>query len=168
MKRSLSSMIILGLAAGLLAACTPPAAPQPAETQAFSPPTITPPASTPLPRKEPIAVPTRPALEPTGTAYPPQLVDPANLPPAVVAAEKALAKKLAIPTTEITIHSYDQTEWPNGCLGAEVSGEMCIQVITPGYLVILQVKDQFYEVHTNNSGSSVRIMPEFKKRGTGI
>ena len=77
-------------------------------------------------------------------------------PYAVVAAEQELGEALEVPVDEIGLVSYERVEWPNSCLGYAEAGEMCAQVITPGWLVILEAEGQQYEVHTDQNGEAVR------------
>jgi hypothetical protein len=136
---------ILAGAALLLAACGPATA-QPTPTAPASPPTVT-----------QTGKPTKP---PTGQATPAptaQLtrIPASEAPRAALNARQDLAQKLNIPVDEITIVSVEEVEWPDGCLGVYVEGIMCIQMITPGYRVILEANGELYEYHTNQSGSQV-------------
>jgi hypothetical protein len=77
--------------------------------------------------------------------------------PAAAAAQVALATELGVPVSQITIVSVERVEWPDACLGAATEGEMCAQVITPGYRIVLEANGKQYEVHTDASGQTVRI-----------
>jgi hypothetical protein len=78
--------------------------------------------------------------------------------PAAAAAQAALAEKLGLPASQIAIVSVEAVEWPDACLGAAGEGEMCAQVITPGYRVVLEANGKQYEVHTDESGKNVRVV----------
>ena len=80
-------------------------------------------------------------------------------PAAVSTARSMLARHLGIAEASISVVSYEYVEWPSACLGIEKPGQMCATVITPGYRVILSVDGRTYRVHTNQSGSSVGIVP---------
>ncbi len=80
-------------------------------------------------------------------------------PAAVVSARSILARHLGIAEASISVVSYEYVEWPSACLGIEKPGQMCATVITPGYRVILSAEGRTYQVHTNQSGSSVGIAP---------
>ncbi len=56
---------------------------------------------------------------------------------------------------QVVVVSAEEVEWPDSCLGAAKPDEMCLQVITPGYRVILEHRGQRYEFHTNADGSRV-------------
>jgi hypothetical protein len=68
-----------------------------------------------------------------------------------------LAARLNIASSAITMVSAEAVDWPDGCLGIEMPGVMCIMVITPGYRVILEADGKQYEYHTNESGDVVRL-----------
>ena len=132
-------------AALLLAACGPaaqqptPAGPThlPPATQAGKPTNPPAPQATPGPTAQHTGIPASEA------------------PQAVLNAQQDLAQQLNIPVDKITIVSVEEVEWPDGCLGVYIEGIMCIQVITPGYKVILEANGELYEYHTNENGSQV-------------
>ena len=78
--------------------------------------------------------------------------------PAAAAAQTALATKLGVDANQITIVSIDPVEWPDACLGAATEGEMCAEVITPGYRIVLATGGKQYEAHTDESGRVVRVV----------
>jgi hypothetical protein len=78
--------------------------------------------------------------------------------PAAAAAQGALAAELGIATDQIAIVSAEQVEWPDACLGAAAEGDMCAQVITPGYRIVLEANGKQYEAHTDETGRVVRIV----------
>ncbi len=76
--------------------------------------------------------------------------------PAVEAAIADLAEQLGVAPEDITVVDSLDTDWPNACLGLAEEDEACAEIITPGYIVILEVDGQRYEYHTNSDGSSLR------------
>jgi hypothetical protein len=126
----------------LIAACSPAITPT-----AQPKPTIAP---TTLPTPAPTA--TGPN---TGLQTRPEAHAWANAPQAALAARAMLVAQLAIDPDTIGLVSVDQMEWSDACLGVQLPGKMCAQVITSGYKIILSAKDQQYEFHTNADGSSV-------------
>ena len=76
-------------------------------------------------------------------------------PAAVDAARQQLASDLGVEADAITVASFDAREWPNACLGLAQEGQMCAEVITPGYLVILNAEGQTYRARSNQDGSVV-------------
>lgn len=145
MKTLLHLVVILS-AAGFLAACA--ALPEP----------LTPPQPYPTPTRQPI-----PTSKPVSTLPAPVLTPPTGgdeMPRFLIAARQALAKKLNLPFEQIEVMGLTQTDWPNACLGLPEPGEMCAEVITPGYRVMLRANQQTYEVHTGGNNQSARIAPQ--------
>lgn len=92
------------------------------------------------------------AIELTPTVIPPTPI-PADLPPAVRAVIEVLAQTLGVEASQITLVNVEAVDWPDACLGAVRMGVMCVQVITPGYRIVLEADGQQYEYHTNADGS---------------
>jgi hypothetical protein len=92
------------------------------------------------------------------------VVGPPDPPYAVIAAEQKLSKELGMPVDEIDFVSFERVEWPDACLGFAEVGEMCAEVLTPGWLVILDAKGQRFEFHTDRNGENLRWKPQ---TGTG-
>lgn len=79
------------------------------------------------------------------------------IPPAFQAAQQALADKLGINRESVRMISYEQMMWRDSCLGVKTGNEMCLQVITPGYRIVLKVDDNQYVYHTDESGSNLAL-----------
>jgi hypothetical protein len=79
-----------------------------------------------------------------------------NAPQAALAARKMLMEQLKVDADLIGLVSAEQVDWPDGCLGIQTPGIMCIQVISPGYKVVLSANGVEYEFHTNETGEVVR------------
>ncbi|HEX2698173.1 MAG TPA: hypothetical protein VHM28_10735, partial [Anaerolineales bacterium] len=77
--------------------------------------------------------------------------------PAQEAAIKQLAANLGLQSSDVQLLSSSDVEWPDSCLGVPLEGVMCAQVVTPGYLIVLQALGHSFEYHTNTDGSN--IMP---------
>lgn len=74
---------------------------------------------------------------------------------------KALvAAETGIPSHEVSLVSSAPVEWPDACLGIPNSDELCAQVITPGYRVVLNTLDKQYELHTDRAGQNIRMKDE--------
>lgn len=87
--------------------------------------------------------------EATGTP----IVDP---PPAAVAAARQLSDEYDIPMEQIEYVTYTDEEWPDACLGLPNAEEMCAQVITPGFRVVLQADGEEYVYRTDETGQIIR------------
>lgn len=88
-------------------------------------------------------------------------IDPVQ-PKAAFKARDFLAAQLNIPSEQIKIVSAEAVDWPDRCLGVVTMGILCAQGVTPGYLVILDVQGQQYELHTDQSGESIRMKDNAK------
>ena len=66
-----------------------------------------------------------------------------------------LAGRLAVSADEITLVEAIAVEWSDSSLGCPQEGMSYLQVITPGYRIVLQVNNQSYAYHTNRSGHFV-------------
>lgn len=131
MKR-LSVLILFTFTLILITACSTPLQPTPAATG------------------QPSAMPTQPALPtPTnGTADP--------LPTFIPAVQRFAAEKFNAAAPQVNIKKIEPVQWPDACLGAAKPGEICAQVITPGYRLQVEINGKLYELHTDN-GSQVRL-----------
>jgi len=89
----------------------------------------------------------------------PQLEDSDDHILAVATAKTRLAAHLSIPEDSIQVVSAEAVDWSDACIGIHEPGQMCAQVITPGYTIMVDVDGQSYELHTNTSGSVVGIVP---------
>jgi hypothetical protein len=54
----------------------------------------------------------------------------------------------------------EQVEWPDACLGVQLRGQVCAEVLTPGYRVTLEVQGQQYVYHTDQAGSQALLAAE--------
>lgn len=71
-----------------------------------------------------------------------------------------IAEQLRVLPDEIRLLEIAPVEWPDGCLGLASPDEMCLQVITPGYRLLIEVNGQTHEVRTDQNGNTVRINRE--------
>ncbi len=92
--------------------------------------------------------------EVTPEATPEAMPDDAE---AITAAARAhLVGELGVADSDIQVVSAEMTEFSDSCLGLGGPAESCLQAITPGWLVMLDVAGQTYEVHTDETGAQVR------------
>lgn len=76
---------------------------------------------------------------------------------AFAAARAALAAKLGVDEPAIQRVSVTAQEWSDACLGVSRANEMCAQVITPGWVVVMETGGKQYEAHTDQEGAVVRL-----------
>lgn len=77
--------------------------------------------------------------------------------PAVLAAVAALEKELKLEPGHVRVVSVEAMEWPDGCLGVRLPDVLCLQVITPGYRVVLEANGQQYVYHTDLEGNQALL-----------
>lgn len=122
-------------------------------TQTFTPLTAQP---TNAPTVLPTALPTlAPSPVPTITraAVPtsqPNVADP-TLEKLIRDAQQDLAQRANVEASAITVASAQPVEWRDTSLGCPVEGMMYAQVITPGYLIVLEANGQTYEYHASTT-----------------
>jgi hypothetical protein len=63
-----------------------------------------------------------------------------------------LANRLSIPADEISLVEATPVVWPDSSLGCPEKGMAYAQVLTPGYLVLLEHGDMRYEYHSSLKG----------------
>lgn len=71
-------------------------------------------------------------------------------------AEKVLqqaAEETGLPISKLEIKSAEFVRWPNSCMGIQAPGQMCFQVIIPGWKVVIATKQYQLTYHTNNSSA---------------
>lgn len=68
-----------------------------------------------------------------------------------------IAGQLGVSADQIRLVSMTAVEWPDGCLGLAAADQMCTQVITPGYRLMIEAGGRTLEVRTNLDGSHIRV-----------
>ena len=125
--------------------------------QTFVPPTPAPTPSVPtaLPSPPLPTLPPSPAPTITRQAAPtaegrPTVQDP-TLQKLINDARRDLTQRANVPDSAITVKSAEPVEWPDTSLGCPIEGMMYAQVITPGYLIVLEANGQAYEYHASRT-----------------
>ena len=80
----------------------------------------------------------------------------APYPPAVAAAIQALSEELGLDPGTIEVMDYETVDWPDTCLGLPAPGEVCSQIVTPGWRIHLRAAGAEYEAHADELGTMVR------------
>ena len=60
-----------------------------------------------------------------------------------------LTGRLSIPLEEISLIEFTAVEWSDSSMDCPEPGMSYLQVITPGYRIILQANNNSYEYHSN-------------------
>jgi hypothetical protein len=81
----------------------------------------------------------------------PTLPTPSNpdLQALIEKAKTDLAQRLSIPAAQIGLLQAAEVTWPDASLGCSKAGLASSQVLTPGYLILLEYNQKSYEYHTN-------------------
>lgn len=79
---------------------------------------------------------------------------------ALAAATADLVEQSGVPAGEIKLVSMEEQQWSDASLGCPQEGYMYAQVITPGYLIVLEAQGQSYEYHTDKQANVVLCPPE--------
>lgn len=154
-------LLALALAIGT-AACggaASPTAPPATATVAGATPTASAPVA-PSAMPSPVATASRPA---TGT----RAATPAatstrgavNNPEVALLAVEALSREIGVPQEQILVAEVEEREWPSSALGCPEPGRAYLQVVTPGYRIVLVAQGKNYEYHTNQKSMVVRCAP---------
>lgn len=163
MNRILISIALL-LVVYVISGCIgtgPPATPPTAAATATDPaPTATPLAPPPTvvlaqPTRGIILTPQIPPPIDTNPTRPVETVIPApTLLKLVNEAKADLATRANVLPDEIKVKSAEAVEWRDASLGCPMPGMMYAQVITPGYLIVLETAGQEWNYHA----STTRVM----------
>ncbi len=76
--------------------------------------------------------------------------------PAVDLARRMLANELGCEPDQVAVVSAEAVEWPDSSLGCPQPGMMYLQVITPGYYVVLEHNGRRYTYHTDRGRRAIR------------
>ena len=88
-------------------------------------------------------------VEPTLMALPLSTPYQSDLQNLINSAMGDLAERLYIPKAEIEVEAAYSVTWPDAGLGCSQSGMASAQVLTPGYLIMLQHNNMSYEYHAD-------------------
>ena len=81
-----------------------------------------------------------------------------GLPSGALAAQELLSIQLGIPLDQVQIKSVESVDFANSCLDAPRSGEICMQVPTPGLRVTFAALGMFDLFHTDVAGYDLRLI----------
>lgn len=68
-----------------------------------------------------------------------------------------LAERLGIPAEQISVHAIRSVEWPDSCLGSPNLDQVCAEVITPGFRVVLLAGNREYIYHTDTNETVIPV-----------
>jgi hypothetical protein len=73
----------------------------------------------------------------------------------LTAAAVDLAERFGLSADDVEFVSSTSVQWPDSCLGLPEPDEVCDQLVTPGYKVVLSLDGETYTYHTD-SGTNFR------------
>jgi len=137
----------------LLGACaTTPEPEPPAPVLPPPPPVLTRPVE---PAPEPAPPPPEPAPEPVKVV---PRMEPEPAADAATDLALTLAGQLGLPVDAVSVVEAVETVWPDACLGFPAEGEICAEVLTPGFAVTLEADGQHFSYRTDEAMSRVRLV----------
>lgn len=103
-----------------------------------------------------LPAPARPAATPT----PGGVTMPATVEALVARAKADLAARLGLSEAEIRVVEAQAVTWPDSSLGCPEPGRMYLQVLTPGYRIVLEAGGRRYTYHAGREGPPFLCPPE--------
>ena len=73
---------------------------------------------------------------------------------AIAAALTDAETRFGVDASEIVVESSAFQVWSNACLDAATDGEACAEIITPGFVIVIDVDGTQYEYHTDLNGNA--------------
>ncbi len=70
----------------------------------------------------------------------------------IAAAKTDLASRLSVPTSALTLKSATRIVWSNSSLGCPKRGFLNLEVMTPGFLIVLSYQGKDHEYHSDIKG----------------
>lgn len=86
----------------------------------------------------------------------PATQDSSSLPAPALAVRSMVSGELGLQEEQVMVQSVVDKEWPDACLGLAEEGEMCAQVITPGFEVLVEAEGKARVYRTNWEGDVIR------------
>jgi hypothetical protein len=83
---------------------------------------------------------------------------------AIARAKQTLAQALGVPETRIEAVKSEERTWNDSSMGCGKPGTMAMQVITPGYAVILRADGKEHSVHVSQSSAIVCDRPALTRK----
>lgn len=92
---------------------------------------------------------------PKGDETPASIPLEGEMPQAVKNVIDTLAVKNSLRPADVRVILVEEVTWPNSCLGVQTQGMMCLQVLTPGYRVVVEADGKQFEYHTDDAGGKI-------------
>jgi len=69
-----------------------------------------------------------------------------------------LGSRLGLESEDLVVVEAAESLWPNACLGFPADGEICAEVLTPGYAITLEVDGLNYSFRTDETMERLRLV----------
>lgn len=79
---------------------------------------------------------------------------------AIQAVLEAISSETGLATDVLEVVDITEETWPDGCLGLAEDGEMCAQVLVPGWEITIESEEQRWVYRTNETGTVLRLAAE--------
>ncbi len=76
-----------------------------------------------------------------------------DLPDPALPAFTFLVEEMGLPADQVTLETPQEVQWRDSCLGIFVENMPCLDVITPGYILIFETPQGEFTFHTDQSGT---------------
>ncbi len=86
----------------------------------------------------------------------PPVVGTPDIPAEMAWLTAAIAEDLGVPPQTVQVVTMEPRDWPDSSLGCPQPDMLYAQVVTPGYLVLVEVSGERIEYHTDERGTVVR------------
>ena len=98
----------------------------------------------------------QPASEPVAPGAASPAAGSIPIPQEIAPVIAAIAKDLDVPATSLHVITVEPRDWPDSSLGCPRPDMLYAQVITPGYVILVEVSGERFEYHTDERGNIVR------------
>lgn len=85
---------------------------------------------------------------------------PAEAATAIAHARQDLARRAQVPLERITLALVEAQDWPSSALGCPKPGYVYTQVVTPGYVIGLDLDGVRHTYHASREGAVVTCAPD--------
>jgi hypothetical protein len=76
------------------------------------------------------------------------------------AAVQAAATWSGMAADQLTVDQVEPVQWPNSCMGCARPDQTCLEMVMPGYRVLVRSGDLVIEVHSDATGRLVQVCEE--------
>ncbi len=76
------------------------------------------------------------------------------------AALQAAATWSGIEAKQLTVDQVEPVQWPDSCMGCARPDQACMELVMPGYRVLVRSGDMVIEVHSDATGRLVQVCEE--------